>query len=360
MRKILIDAMMIKRQNTGLGVYACEVLSRLLPKLIDKYEVTVLCTDKALIEKTIGLDNIQYIEISVDNAFKRELSVGRYVYKHREYDLFYSLSQHGFPWLKMKEIITVHDIMPRLYPKGRIHQYLYYIMFLPLVINSLRCVITVSESTARDIKKFYSCPNVEVVYNGTSLPNYKKSSTPWHSTHRKQYVTVGVHYPYKNLHTLIELFIKDERFSNRELVIIGNSDNTYGRQLKEQVQKANAWGQIKFTGYISDIEKQEYINSSYAMIYPSKYEGFGLPVLESMAQGIPVACSNSSSLPEVAGNAAVMFDPEDLNDMAEKILMLDDESLCHQLIARGFENIKLFTWEECANKIMGVIEDVLK
>lgn len=360
MRKILIDAMMIKKQNTGLGVYACEVFERLLPELAKKYEITILCVDKLLIAKNMQADGICYVEIPTGNALKRELMVGRYVYAHNEYDLFYSLSQHGFPWLKMQEVITVHDIMPRIYPKGRLHQYLYYVLYLPLVIRSAKVVITVSGNTAEDLRKYYSCKNVEVAHNGTSFPDYVGGTNVWDGTRRKRYVTVGVHYPYKNLHSLVELFIRDKRFAERELVIIGKSDNAYGQQLKEQVEKGNAGDRIKFTGYISDADKQKRLNSSYAMIYPSKYEGFGLPVLESMAQGIPVACSNTSCLPEVAGDAAVMFDPEDLKDMAEKILMLDDEVLCQRLIKNGFENIKRFTWEACANKIMDVIEDVLE
>lgn len=358
--RFLIDAMMVNRQNTGLGVYACEVLTRLLPKLREKHEIAIMCTDAALMKEITGFDDIRCIEMPAASALKRELSIGKYVYKHSDYDLFYSLSQHGFPGLKMRSIVTVHDIMPRLYPKGRWHQYLYYVLYLPFVIRSADRVLTVSESTARDLKRFYSCRNVEVAYNGTNYSVQKAGLPEQNNTEKKLYITVGVHYSYKNLHSVIDLFINDPRFADRKLVIIGKSDNAYGQQLKDQVHRGNAEDRIRFTGYISNEEKQEYMNSAHAMIYPSKYEGFGLPILESMAAGTPVVCSNTSSLPEIAGDAALMFDPEDLNDMAEKILMLDDNALCQSLIARGAKNVHRFTWDACANKIMDVIEDVLK
>lgn len=360
MQKILIDAMMINGQNTGLGVYACEVLERLLPKLREKYEVTILCAQGAQIREKIGITDVPCIELAADNALKRELNVGRYIYKCNEYDLFYSLSQHGFPRMKMRNIVTVHDVIPRLYPKGRWHQYLYYTLYLPFVIRSAERVLTVSESTAKDLRKLYSCRNVEVAYNGTNFSKCEVKAAEWKSTQKKRYITVGVHYPYKNLHSIIDLFINDERFAQRELIIIGKSDNAYGQQLKKQVESGDAEGRIRFTGYVSDAEKQTYLSTAYAMIYPSKYEGFGLPVLEGMAQGLPVACSNTSSLPEIAGDAAVMFDPENLTDIANKILMLDDEALCQKLVAKGTENIKRFTWEACANKIRDVIDDVLQ
>jgi len=361
-KRILINAMMLRRQNTGLGFYAKKILSYALTELVNRYEVTILCNDAEYVKSVLGYEGVEYVEICRKNAVLRELAVGRYTYANASnYDLLYSMSQHGFPFIKgITQIITVHDIMPYLYPKGRWHQYIYYKLYLPIVFRNITKIVTVSQSTKRDLKSYYGYENVVVTYCGTnfSVPSFIASD--WNSNRRKQYIILGIHYPYKNLHSVIKLFVDDARFCDRELVIVGKYDNAYGQQLIKQVEQANAGNRIKFIGYISDEEKQDYIKGAYALIYPTKYEGFGLPVLEGMAHGIPVACSNTSSLPEVAGNAAAMFDPNDLEDMANKILMIDDEIYGRRLVSLGFENIKRFTWEDSAKKVLEVIEDALK
>lgn len=360
-KRILINAMMLKRDKTGLGVYAHEVLKRVLPKLSRNYQIDLICTDREYVRQLLADPDISFVQVNGGNPLRREWGVAKYVYQHgRNYDLYYSMSQHGFPFIQTKEMITVHDIMPRIYPKGRMHQFLYYLLYLPLVIRCADQVVTVSNSSKKDLQKYYGCKNAAVSYCGTNFPTKMKDALDWDAARAKRYIMVGIHYPYKNLHSVIELFTNDTRFQDRELIIIGNADNAYGQQLKQQVKQANAQDKIHFTGYVNEVEKTEYFNNAYALIFPTKYEGFGLPVLEGMAYGIPVVCSNTSSLPEVAGDAAIKFDPNDLEDMADKILMLDDAQLCHQLIARGYENIKRYTWENCAERITDVIKNVLK
>ena len=361
MKKILINAMMLRKQNTGLGVYACEVLSLLLPELIKTYDITLLCESKESLEERLDISAIRCIEIKKSSAVARELAVARFIYPNaRTYDLVYSMSQHGFPCLKTNTIITVHDIMPRLYPKRRFHQYLYYILYLPLILKRAQFVITGSINTQKDLSKYYSCKRVTVAPSGIRFSKGQMLAVQWSGSRKKQYIIIGVHYPYKNIHSVIDIFISNSKFVDRELIIIGNADNSYGRQLKRQVKKGKAENRIFFTEYISEAEKEKYLSDAYALIYPTKYEGFGLPVLEGMVHGIPVACSNTSSLPEVVGDAAIMFDPENLDDMAAKILMLDDEAYSKQLIKKGYENIKRFTWQNCAEKVLDVIENVLK
>jgi len=148
-KRILINAMMLRRQNTGLGFYAKKILSYALTELVNRYEVTILCNDAEYVKSVLGYEGVEYVEICRKNAVLRELAVGRYTYANASnYDLLYSMSQHGFPFIKgITQIITVHDIMPYLYHKGRWHQYIYYKLYLPIVFRNITKIVTVSQST---------------------------------------------------------------------------------------------------------------------------------------------------------------------------------------------------------------------
>jgi len=118
---------------------------------------------------------------------------------------------------------------------------------------------------------------------------------------------------------------------------------------------------IVFTGYVDDIELVNLYNKASIFIYPSFFEGFGIPPLEAQACGTPVICSNTTSLPEVGKDSVVYCDPYDLKDIREKIeLVMNDETLQKELRQKGFENIKRFSWKKSANKMIEIIESMHK
>ena len=116
--------------------------------------------------------------------------------------------------------------------------------------------------------------------------------------------------------------------------------------------------QVRFAGYISDVEKAALLRGAFAYVAPSLYEGFGLPVLEAQSVGTPVLCSNTSSLPEVAGDGALLFNPAHEQAIAAALqCILLDANLRTRLINKGYENVKRFSWHSCAMKILGVLEE---
>ncbi len=162
---------------------------------------------------------------------------------------------------------------------------------------------------------------------------------------------VGNAHPHKNVDGLIKAFlILKQRYPNLKLVLSG-----YDHYFWERVRKESNDPSIIYTGFVSDEELVALFKSARLFVLPSFEEGFGIPVLEAMACGCPVVCSNTSSLPEVAGNAAIFFDPSDQKDLINKISkVLDDEDYKKSLISKGKKRVKLFNWKRLAEQTLEV------
>jgi len=186
---------------------------------------------------------------------------------------------------------------------------------------------------------------------------------------------VGTLQPRKNLIRLIEAFSPSTRLrraqssrsgrrlsnpqspiSNLQLVIAGKKGWLY-EEIFQQVEELELEGKVVFTGYVVAGDLPALLSGAGLFVFPSLYEGFGLPVLEAMACGTPVICSNASSLPEVAGDAALLVDPLDVEGLAAAMeRVLGDEALRAELIERGFERARKFSWERCARETLDVLE----
>jgi glycosyltransferase involved in cell wall biosynthesis len=178
---------------------------------------------------------------------------------------------------------------------------------------------------------------------------------------------VGNVYPHKNLESLVECFqeLRKDRPDLR-LVLVGKEDYFYER-LKRLAEANKLWlerdsqSPIIFAGYVPDAELEILFQKATVYVFPSLYEGFGLPPLEAMAHGCPVASSDKASMPEILGEAAAYFDPEKPGDMAAVLKrILDDQTERQSLMARGYEQIKKYSWSECANLTWQIYQEILK
>jgi glycosyltransferase involved in cell wall biosynthesis len=174
---------------------------------------------------------------------------------------------------------------------------------------------------------------------------------------------VGTLEPRKNIKTLIKAYahlMQDSPVEEISLVIVGGKGWLY-EEIFREVERVSLKTKIIFTGYVTEEEMICLYNGAKIFVYPSLYEGFGLPPLEAMACGVPVIVSNVSSLPEVVGDAALMFSPESFVELKDKIQeLLNDQALSEDLILRGKERVKQFTWEKAAKQTMQVYEESLK
>jgi glycosyltransferase involved in cell wall biosynthesis len=164
---------------------------------------------------------------------------------------------------------------------------------------------------------------------------------------------------HKNLARLVEAFATAAEGRDASLVIVGHAGLDKD-QLRRQAEKLGIGARVHFTGWIDDPELEGLYRSASAFVYPSLMEGFGMPVLEAMYRGVPVACSNVSAMPEVAGDAAELFDPYDANAIAAAIArLLTDPARREELVARGQERWKAFSWERVAAETLDVYDRAL-
>ncbi len=253
--------------------------------------------------------------------------------------------------------VTVHDLGYMYFPMAhRILDRLYLDLSTRWNVRIARKIFVDSLATRRDLEDLYRVPSdkIAVAYPGIDST---MTPVPRQSDIRSQYgladgylLAVGTIHPRKNYARLIEAFSKSS--GSWLLVIVGHKGWLY-EEIFKRVEKYDLQARVRFLDYVPREDLSALYANSNAFVFPSLYEGFGMPVLEAMACGTPVACSSSSSLPEVGGDAALYFDPMDIKGMREAIdQVMQNEALRNQLRARGFENVKRFSWKECARVVM--------
>lgn len=176
------------------------------------------------------------------------------------------------------------------------------------------------------------------------------------------FVCVGNVKPYKNLGRLVDAFLRVKDKVSYDLVIVGQSEGLITGESQDFFDRVRAAGdRIHLTGYVSHQELLSWVGHAHALIMPSLYEGFGLPPVEAMAAGTPVAVARAASLPEVCGDAALYFDPLRVEDIAEKLVAISsNEELRKQLKEKGLERSKMFTWQSCSSKTAEALRKTLR
>jgi glycosyltransferase involved in cell wall biosynthesis len=296
-------------------------------------------------------------------------SVTRALKKYKA-DVFFS--PDGYLSLKTDtpQIGVIHDLNFEHFPEdissSSARKYLK--KYFPLFAKKAHHIITVSEYSKQDIVALYKVAEdkITVTHNGGSdafkrLTNEEIEAVKLRFTEGEDYfVFVGSLHPRKNLNRLFAAFekFKTETGSSTQLLIVGEKlwkDN----RIEEDYNNNSFKAHIRFTGHLSLKDLTKAVGGAKYLVFPSYFEGFGIPIVEAMKAGTPVCCGNKTSLPEVAADAAVYFDPYDTLDIAKALQRIDtDNALREELIRKGQERAKLFSWDFTARKIWSVIEDV--
>lgn len=285
-------------------------------------------------------------------------------------------------------VVTIHDLILTHFPTLRattLNKTRYYLkdlayrLVIRLAVARAKKIITVSEFTKNDLLSKFKVDAKKIVVTYEGVANLAKGRDSLfvaklnnqeilaeHHIGKNFLLYVGNAYPHKNLESLIRVFGKlYPNFPDLRLVLVGKADYFYSR-LEDYARSLNLWQKnnvnspIIFPGYVPDAQLEVLYSEARAYVFPSLYEGFGLPPLEAMAKGCPVVSADSSSLPEILGGAALYFKTPNEVDMLAKIRrLLEDDNTRNELIAKGIEQAKKYSWWQCASQTLQIYREVL-
>ena len=361
--KIVIAAWHLKDFNVGLGRYTRNLIES-LGSVDGKNEYEVLMPLESCVFPS--RPNVRY-RVCRYPIFKRRfweqaatLLVGKYDLLHLPYDSCLAVKRG-------KLIVTIHDLKPLLFPNPKKKLNMYGIvkdLLIPHPLEKIDHIITVSECSRKDIMERLGVQpdRITVIPQGVEQGKFVPcSSEPLDHCNAVPYVlSVAGSDPTKNMQSLITAFsmLPDEIRTHHQLILVGDLDKQ--GELARLLKQTGIERQVVYAGVVSDQQLIRYYQNAALFVFPSLYEGFGLPVLEAMACGCPVVCSNTSSLPEVVGNAAVMVDPLDVSALAEAIRHVLTNSHTHQQLRKaGIERSRQFSWEQTAAQTVELYERVV-
>lgn len=272
----------------------------------------------------------------------------------------------------LKTVVTVHDLGSEYLPAmHQLKQRLYLGFMQKHQLKSVSKIIAVSKATKQDlIKKLgIDAKKISVVYEGYDQKIFKPIKDDTLVNSLNQYglkpgnylLFVGTVQPRKNLERLIKAFKQflANDHSSEQLVIAG-SKGWMSEEIYKLPKKLGIEDRVKFLGYISDMDLPFLYSGATALVFPSLFEGFGLPILEAQACGTPIITSNLSSMPEIAAKGAILVNPYSVDDIVEGMTRIMNYELRIKLIKNGFENIKRFSWEKCARETLEVLLSSLR
>ncbi len=359
MTTLKIDLRMLR--FSGIGTYLVNLIPEIIKTNPDIHFYLVGKKDEIRCYDWANNDNVtvENCQVPIYSISEQFLLARK---KPTDTDLFW-VSHYNIPLLYSgKLLVTVHDVFHIAMPEYRegIHQRLYAKTLFTAVKYKADKIICVSEFTAGELVRLTGVnpAKITVIHNGVNREWFEIEKCP----HNKPYLLyVGNVKPYKNLVRLVEAF---ELLANKiphDLMIVGKKEGFITNDRVVEKRAASLKQRVYFTGCVDDELLHQYFVHADALVFPSLYEGFGLPPLEAMACGCPVIVSNAASIPEVCGDAAIYCNPYSVEDIADKIeQLLADKSLQEEMRLKGIERAKAFSWDKTVQQTCAVIETLIK
>lgn len=363
--RIILDGGCLTNIKAGIGNYTYSLLTNLL-KIDPKNNYSILLPKN-------NQSDLVFLPILNRLTMKREY------YKYLPYDAerlsgrfdLYHETNYIPRHFSGKKVVTICDMSCKIFPEYHpIHRTLRFKLFENRMRNVDR-IITISENSRQEIINLLKVPEdrVAVTYLGASNEYKPLTITVEQILQLKalynipdQYVLyVGTVEPRKNLNRLIEafhIFKQESHHPEVKLVIVGGKGWLYDK-IFSRIKELKMEKDIIFTGYVQDEYLPFLYNLALAFIYPSIYEGFGLPPLEAMSCGTPVISANTSSIPEVVGDAGLLIDPYNINEIAGALLqVIQSNSLRSEMSRKGLEQAGKFSWEKCASETLKIYSEL--
>jgi glycosyltransferase involved in cell wall biosynthesis len=369
MRIAVNTRLLLQGKLEGIGWFSKETLSRIV-KNHPEHEF-IFFFDRPYSEEFVFAPNVTPVVVPPQARHPflyitwTEVSIPRMLRKYKA-DVYFSPEGLGSLRTKVPTCITIHDLAFLHYPAfiDKLHRWHYH-RYQPKFAHKAKQIIAVSEFTKKDIVDKYQInpDKISVVYNGAQSAykplgyEEKKAIKEQYTDGKEYFIFTSAIHPRKNVVNLLKAFVQFKRRQKcgMKLMIVGRMAWD-----TDEIEKAKRLMPFKedviWTGYLDVKELAKVTAAAYAMVYPSLFEGFGIPIVEAMQCGVPVITSTTSSMPEVGGAAALLADPEKPEDIAEKMGMVyKDERLRAQLSVAAQAQAQQFSWDKSAEALWEVI-----
>ncbi len=348
------------KEKTGIEEYSYQLIRNLAMMDLKSHQIFLYARKNSVIDFNLP-SNFKLKIISL-NKLWTQIGLASEMMKNKPDILF--IPSYTIPQTHpAKTIVTIHGLEYKYFPECySIKERLFLELNTLFSIKWSSKVIVPSESTKRDLIKFYKVDGdkIKVVYHGANSSKYQVVSVRQDFKKSFNILFVGRLEKRKNIVNLVkafELFKKSYKLqaTSYKLILVGKAGFGFS-EIKKAIEESLFKKDIILKNYITEAEKDELYKKSDLFVLPSLYEGFGLPVLEAMSYGVPVICSNASSLPEVAGDAALLVDPNNIQEIADAMnRVFSDDGLRNKMIEKGFKNMEKFSWGKCAGETMEVL-----
>jgi len=367
--RVAVNASILGERPTGLGVYTLNLVREL-----DALREDLIVYTSAPAALPLGRRRIHAVPASVrperhmlGHALRMawiQTVLRAHLRRHRA-DVLLNTVPEGLLAPAVPQVTVVHDLLPLRYPEEYPRQQYYFRLLVPRVLAASRLVIADSESTRRDLLQAYALApeRIRVVpagYDERVFHPAEAATTARRGDEIPYLLYVGNLLPHKNILRLLDAFTLVARRARCRLIIRGEGHRGFVRELLERLGTHEYRDHVELQSYASSAQLGALYRGARLLVLPSLSEGFGLTALEAMACGTPVVASNSSSIPEVVGDAALLVDATDAVELADAMYkLLTSDALHEELSRRGLERARLFPWRRTARAVSAALDDAL-
>lgn len=383
--KIAFDGQtLLEKEKTGIGYYTEGLVEHIIEQNAeDQFYINVFSFKQNRIkEKILEKYQKKNTKIQICKWFPLRLykmiwniiPIPYWLFFKKKMDLTHFFNFYIPPFVKGKRVCTIHDMTIKAYPKTvRIENRIMMMLNLKKTCKRADRIITSSEFSKKEIVKYMDVnpDKISVLYSGVNLDLYKpcknlekiKKVRDKYSIPDKYYLYLGTLEPRKNIERLIMGYgiLKSKKEKKIPKLVIAGKKGWMYEDIFKLVKEKELLDDIIFTGYVTQAEAPILMSGAVAFVFPSLYEGFGMPPLEAMACGTPVITSNCASLPEVVGNDGILVDPysvEEISNALEEIYI--DSEKAKKMSIMGIERAKKFSWDILSKKLYEIYEQTIK
>ncbi|AFY37001.1 glycosyl transferase group 1 [[Leptolyngbya] sp. PCC 7376] len=361
---MLVNLSVLSAKPTGISIYAKNVV----PHLVELDSFTLL-SESSLIP-LVKEDVRQKIPAGMSPDFGMQGHAKRLLwtqfglpklYKKLKANLIFSPLPETPLYTSCCNVAMVHDLIPLRYPDRRSPLQYYQKFVLPKVLYQAEHLVCNSQATADDVINYFGIPArkitpIPLAYDAKhfrAIDNLPQPTKPY-------FLYLGRHNPHKNVLRMIKAFAQLPNYQDYEFLLVGSQDKRYTPTVKALITELGLEQNVLIKDYVAQQDLPMIINQAIALVFTTLWEGFGLPVLEAMACGTPVVTSNQSALPEAAGDAALLVNPENVGAITNAMQQItQDETLRQDLRMRGLAQAQKFSWQHTGNQTAAILKRFL-